>query len=188
MRVRKKHEEREVDLAALVDIMANMIFFLMATVTFLTLRTVNAAVPAMSSGAVDTGKSVDVTLEVTAAGFVVRASGEAPDGKPVAEEERIARRGDGRLDGRALTKRLWEIKKIVPEQKNIIIIPEDNIPFEDVIVAMDASRDMPSIVDPRKRVPLFPRPVLSEAETKSAAEVAADLQANPAPAPPAGEQ
>lgn len=181
MRPRKKHEEREVDLAALVDVMANMIFFLMATVTFLTLRTVNATVPAMSSGKVDTGKSVDVSVEVTSAGFVLKATGETQDGKKVAEEERIARKGDGKLDTRALTKQLWEIKKLAPEQKNIIIIPEDAIAFEDVVAAMDASRDMPSIVDPSKRVPLFPRPVLSEAETREAADVAADLQANPLP-------
>jgi biopolymer transport protein ExbD len=183
MRRRKKHDEKEVDLAALVDIMASLIFFLMATVTFLTLRTVNASVPAMSSGKVDTGKSVDVSLEVTSAGFVLKATGESPDksiGK-VNVEERIARGMDGKLDGKALTKQLWEIKKKAPEQKNIIIIPEDAIPFEDIVVAMDASRDMPSIVDKRKRVPLFPRPVLSEPETKDVAEVVKDLEANPAP-------
>lgn len=183
MRARKKHDEKEVDLAALVDVMASLIFFLMATVTFLSLRTVNAAVPAMSSGKVDTGKSVDVSLEVTSAGFVLKAVGESPDksiGK-VAVEERIARRSDGTLDGKALTKQLWEIKKKAPEQKNIVIIPEDSIAFADIVLAMDASRDMPSIVDARKRVPLFPRPVLSEAETREAAAVAAELQSNPAP-------
>ncbi len=178
MRPRKKHEEREVDLAALIDIMASMIFFLMATVTFLSLRTVNAAVPAMSTGAVSTGKSVDVTLTVTAEGYYLKASGEMndPKAKPVRIEEKIGRRSSGALDTRELTKQLWEIKKIASEQKNIIIMPDDSISFDEIIATMDASREMASIVDKKKRVPLFSRPVLSEAETRTAAEVATDLQ------------
>jgi biopolymer transport protein ExbD len=178
MRHRKKHEEREVDLAALIDVMANMIFFLMATVTFLTLRTVNAAVPAMSTGAVDTGKSVDVTLTVTAEGYFLKADGQTPDpkAKPVHVAEKIGRRSNGNLDTIELTKQLWEIKKIASEQKNIIIMPDDSIPFDEIIATMDASREMPSIVDSSKRVPLFSRPVLSEAETRTAEEVATELQ------------
>jgi biopolymer transport protein ExbD len=178
MRLRKKHEEREVDLAALIDVMANMIFFLMATVTFLSLRTVNAAVPAMSSGAVDTGKSVDVSLAVTAEGYYLKAEGQSADprSKPVKIEQKIGRRMNGSLDTRELTKQLWEIKKVASEQKNIIIMPDDSIPFDEVIATMDASREMASIVDPTKRVPLFSRPVLSEPETRTAQEVAAELQ------------
>ena len=39
---RRKLEEKEPDLAALVDVLANMLFFLLATVTFLQLKTLNA--------------------------------------------------------------------------------------------------------------------------------------------------
>lgn len=167
MRPRKPHEEKEVDLAALVDILSNMLFFLLATVSFLQLKTLNAAVPALSTGAVSTGKAVDVSVEVKSTGFVLKAQGEAADPnvkfKPVQIE--IARNGDGSLDAKALTKELWEIKKQAPETKNIMIFPEQGIMFEDIVKTMDASREMPSIVDPKKKVPLFTRPVLSELVT-----------------------
>jgi biopolymer transport protein ExbD len=161
---RRHHEEREIDLAALVDVLSNMLFFLLATVTFLQLKTLNAAVPALSTGPVSTGKGIDVSFEVRRSGFVVKASGEPKDPSvtftPI--DERIPRKADGRLDTETLSKRLWEVKKVAPELKNILIFPEQHITFDEIVAAMDASREMPSLLDPTKKVPLFSRPVLSE--------------------------
>jgi hypothetical protein len=174
-RKRKIDGEREVDLAALVDILGNMLFFLLATVSFLQLKTLNASVPALSSGAVSTGKAVDVTVEVKQTGYVLKANGEAADPStkfhPVQIE--IPRITDGAactavkaqapcLDRKRLTKELWEIKKQTPETKNIMIFPEQGTQFADIVFTMDASREMPSIIDPNKKVSLFSRPVLSE--------------------------
>jgi biopolymer transport protein ExbD len=163
-RGRRQHEDREVDLAALVDVLSNMLFFLLATVTFLQLKTLNAAVPALSKGEVSTGKAVDVSLEIRAAGYALKASGDPADGKlpPLAVAKDLPRQGDGHLDTKALTRELWEIKKVAPEVKNILIFPEQGILFDEIVQTMDASRDMPSSGDPKKRVPLFTRPVLSE--------------------------
>lgn len=164
---RKAHEEKEVDLAALVDILGNMLFFLLATVSFLQLKTLNASVPALSTGPVSTGRSVDVTVEIKAAGLVLKASGEPADTsqKPVAVQMDIPRLSDGKLDAKTLTEELWKIKKIAPETKNIMIFPEQVVKFDDVVTTMDAAREMPSLVDPNKKVPLFTRPVLSELVT-----------------------
>ncbi len=161
---RREHEEGEVDLAALVDVLANMLFFLLATVTFLQLKTLNAAVPALSTGEVSTGKAVDVSVEVRRSGFVLKASGEPADKNAVFTpvDERFPRKEDGTLDTVNLSKKLWEIKKVAPEVKNIMIFPEQGILFEEVVRTMDATRDFPSASDPNKRVPLFSRPVLSE--------------------------
>jgi biopolymer transport protein ExbD len=167
MRRRKREEDREVDLAALVDVLANMLFFLLATVTFLQLKTLNAAVPALSTGAVSTGKSVDVSVEIRASGYVVAATGESPNKdsgfRPVNIE--IPRKG-AELDDAELTKQLWEIKKTAPEVKNIMIFPEQGVVFDEIVRTMDATREMPSMLDPRKKVPLFTRPVLSELVTE----------------------
>jgi len=175
MRRRKIEGDKEVDLAALVDILGNMLFFLLATVSFLQLKTLNAAVPALTAGPPSTGKAVDVSVEVKAAGYVLKATGEPqspnPAWKPVSVE--IPRINDAAactavkatppcLDSKRLTKELWEIKKIAPETKNIMIFPEQTLQFQDIVQTMDASREMPSILDPNKKVPLFTRPVLSE--------------------------
>ena len=45
---RRAHQETELNLSALIDIFSIMLFFLMTTVTFLTLKTLNAAVPAVA--------------------------------------------------------------------------------------------------------------------------------------------
>lgn len=166
-RMRRKHEEKEVDLAALVDILSNMLFFLLATVSFLQLKTLNAAVPALSVGADVSTKAVNVTVEIKSTGYVLKVDGESADpavGKSVARARDIAR-VDGQLVPKELTKELWEVKKLTPETKNIMIFPEQGILFEEIVKTMDASREMVSIVDPNKKVPLFSRPVLSELVT-----------------------
>jgi biopolymer transport protein ExbD len=178
MRQRKPHEEKEVDLAALVDVMSNMLFFLLATVSFLQLKTLNASVPIASSAEVSTGKSVDVAVSITTGGYILDAHGESSDGKKVDVHAEIPRKG-AELDAKELTKRLWDVKKATPETKNIIIQAELPIPFQDVVTTMDASREMPSIVDPNKKVPLFTRHVLSRAVTDD------DLAAPGAPGAPA---
>jgi biopolymer transport protein ExbD len=164
---RRKHEEKEVDLAALVDILSNMLFFLLATVSFLQLKTLNAAVPALSTSSDVSTKAVNVTVEIKANGYVLKVDGESADpsvGK-IAISREIPRGADGQLTPKELTKELWEVKKKTPETKNIMIFPEQGVVFEEIVKTMDASREMTSIVDPNKKVPLFSRPVLSELVT-----------------------
>jgi len=164
---RRAHEEKEVDLAALVDVLSNMLFFLLATVTFLQLKTLNAAVPALSTGPVSTGKAVDVSVEIHPTGFALKASGDPADKSQGSLQVQldIPRTGDGKLDTKALTAALWDIKKKAPETKNIMIFPEQGTQFEEIVQTMDASREMKSILDSKKKVPLFTRPVLSELVT-----------------------
>jgi hypothetical protein len=174
-RKRKIEGEKEVDLAALVDILGNMLFFLLATVSFLQLKTLNASVPALSSGPVTTDKVVNVSVEVRTAGYALKAQGDPadPNGKHIDVQLEIPRINDAEkckqvkapspcLDVKRLTKELWEVKKAAPETKNIMIFPEQGSPFQDIVMTMDASREMPSILDANKKVPLFTRPVLSE--------------------------
>ncbi len=164
---KRRHEEREVDLAALVDVLSNMLFFLLATVTFLQLKTLNAAVPALSTGPVSTGKAVDVSVEIKTEGYALKASGDPADRSfgTLAVTKDIPRKSDGSLDSKTLTAELWDIKRKAPEAKNILIFPQQGTVFEEIVKTMDASREMVSILDSKKKVPLFTRPVLSELVT-----------------------
>lgn len=163
---RRTAEEVELNLAALIDIFSIMLFFLMTTVTFLTLKTLNASVPAAAKKgeSVDTKDGVNVSVEIKTEGYVLKASGQPADGRRdrLNIDQTFARKSDGTLPTKKLTEELWEIKKVASEVKTIMIFPEDGTRFQDVVSTMDASRDMPSIIDPKKRVQLFPRPVLSE--------------------------
>ncbi len=161
---RRKHDESELDLAALVDVLANMLFFLLATVTLLQLKTLNASVPALSTGEVSTGKAVDVSVEVRADGYHLKASGEPADKNArLAPVDKVLPRIAGNvLDTKALSQELWQIKKVAPEVKAIMIFPEQGTLFDEIVQTMDASREVPSVLDPRKKIPMFSRPVLSE--------------------------
>lgn len=166
---RRSPEPGEINLAALIDIFSTMLFFLMTTVTFMSLKTLNASVPALSKGEVSTDDAVNVSVRITDEGYVFQASGQPADSshKPLEVNVEIPRTkglldDEARWDAKKLTEECWKVKKIAPEVKNVMIFPEPDIPFDAVVLTMDATREMPSIIDPSKRVPLFTRPVLSE--------------------------
>lgn len=166
---RRKPEHKELNIAALIDIFSTMLFFLMTTVTFMSLKTLNAAVPALSKGEVSTDDGVNVSVRVTEEGYVFTAGGQPADTSQKALDVTVEiPRTKGVLDDRPrwdakkLTEECWKVKKVAPEVKNIMIFPEPDVPFDAVVLTMDATREMPSIIDASKRVPLFSRPVLSE--------------------------
>jgi biopolymer transport protein ExbD len=166
---RRSREPDELNLAALIDIFSTMLFFLMTTVTFMSLKTLNASVPALSKGDVNTDDGVNVSVRITGEGYVFQASGQPADSsqKELEVTVEIPRTkglldSEARWDAKKLTEECWKVKKVAPEVKNVMIFPEPDIPFDAVVLTMDATREMPSIIDPSKRVPLFTRPVLSE--------------------------
>lgn len=166
---RRSQEPTELNIAALIDIFSTMLFFLMTTVTFMSLKTLNASVPALSKGAVSTSDGVNVSVRITEEGYVFQASGQPADSSHQALDVSVEiprKKGlldnEPRWDAKKLTEEAWKVKKVAPEVRNIMIFPEPDIPFDAVVLTMDATREMPSIIDPSKRVPLFTRPVLSE--------------------------
>ena len=170
--VRRKLEPEGLNLNSMIDILSIMLFFLMTTVSFLTLKTLNASVPKVSSGAVSTGNGVDVSVEILKEGYRLKASGqpEDPSQKPLAIDKMIPLRApdvlhqetEPQLDEKALTAALWDIKKVAPEVKVILIFPKDDTPFQSIIRTMDAAREKRSTLDRNKVVPMFTKPVLSE--------------------------
>lgn len=166
----RERPDTELNLSSMIDILSIMLFFLMATVSFLTLKTLNAAVPAASKGAVSTTDGVNVSLEIRTDGYVVTASGQPEDKKEkklnVNETIPLLPQAvDGlEYDIDALSRKLWDIKKKAPEVKNIMINPGPGTPFHVVIATMDASRERRSDLDKNRSIPLFTRPVLTELE------------------------
>ena len=140
-------ETKEVDLAALVDIMGNMLFFLLATVVFVQLHTVNASIPTVGTP----GDGVSVNVEIKADGYVVKTYG-------------LEQNVDATLprDTQKLTKQLWAIKQLSLATKSITITPDDEITTQEILATIDAAREMPSISDPKRKVPLFTKPALAD--------------------------
>jgi biopolymer transport protein ExbD len=156
-----------VDLTALMDILSNIIFFLMASFGAAVVAIVPASVPTISEGGDnDVAAEPDkVTLAIT-----LKQSGEVSvslansDIEP-AELQKYSRTFPpvgGEIDQKPLNEYLWTIKQRYPKSKDAIISPEGRVTYGMLINAMDASREHHMKVDGRAVFPaMFPAVVVS---------------------------
>lgn len=160
-------EATSFDLTALLDILSNIIFFLMASFGAAVVAIVPAGVPTISeSGENDTDTDADkvtvtMTLAVDGAVRISAANNDLLPDELAPYEKAIASR-DGSLDRKAVSDHLWSIKDKFRKSKNIIIVPDDDVSYELLVTAMDASRERRMVVNKRSVYPsMFPAVVVS---------------------------
>lgn len=163
-----EHDEAtSFDLTALMDVLSNIIFFLMASFGAAVVAGLPASVPTISdSGENDTARDetkVTATIQVKADGAVavtVANNEMAPD--QLAPYAKSIAAKDGKLDARALNDHLWSVKEKFRGSKDVIIVPEDAVTYELLVEVMDASRERPMHVDGKTVFPqMFPAVVVS---------------------------
>ena len=155
----------DLNLTALMDILSNLLFFLLASFGATIVMAINGSVPVQSadkSDVADTKQTVTVNIKLTKAGFEI-----APMGMSQTEEElgplrkTIAADGD-KMNYDALAAHLQLIKSKWPRSDTIILTPEAGVPYDVMIRTMDASRESEVKVDGKaKMVKLFPTVVVS---------------------------
>lgn len=155
------------DLTALLDILSNIIFFLMASFGAAVVAMVPASVPTTSeSGENDTAKAGDeVTVTMTLArDGAVQISAAHQEMLPE-ELEPFAKAlsgKDGEPDAAAITEHLWTIKEKFRKSERLILVPDDDVRYKTLIQAMDAARERRMKVDGKLVYPsLFPAVVVS---------------------------
>ena len=155
------------DLTALMDILSNIIFFLMASFGATVVAMVPASVPTISEAgdndtAVDKTK-VTATLRLKADGattVTVANNDMHPD--DLAKYKKSFSPRDGTLDSEAVNEHLWGIKAEFKESSDIIIVPDDDVTYDMLIDAMDASRNRHLVVNGKSTYPrLFYKVVVS---------------------------
>ena len=163
-----EHDEAtSFDLTALMDILSNLIFFLMASFGAAVVAMVPASVPTISeAGDNDTARDedkvtatmrlrTDASVTITVANNDMRPDELAPFKMTIPSRE-------GNLDGQTINDHLWSIKSKFKESSDIIIVPDDDVTYALLIEAMDASRDRTVVVDDTTTHPrLFPKVVVS---------------------------
>lgn len=171
-------EATSFDLTALLDILSNIIFFLMASFGAAVVAMVPATVPTVSDGdndVADEGDKVTVTMELSANGKVdIRAANQLmlPDEmKPYEasfEGKLMEKSIDGKkvkvptVDAQAINDHLWKIKNDFRKSKSLILVPEPKVKYALLVEAMDASRERRMKVDDKDVFPqLFPAVVVS---------------------------
>ena len=160
-------EATSFDLTALLDILSNIIFFLMASFGAAVVAVVPAGLPTISdSGENDTDTDTDkvtVTIALAADGTVeISAANNEMLPDELAPFEKSVPGLEGTLDRQAVSDHLWSIKEKFRKSKNVIIVPDDDVNYELLIDAMDASRERRMVVNGQAVYPsMFPAVVVS---------------------------
>lgn len=165
VKVREKDDSTELNLVPYLDILMNLIIFMLMSITGLAVfGTLNVNVPAYASEADTAEKQEDskpdylLTVAISEKGFFVAASGGVlgqvgEAGEIIQGEPTIPRLQDGNYNYPDLTRKMVQIKG-TPEFKDetkVRIVADASIQYEVLVGTMDAIREIPG-----HRSDLFP--------------------------------
>jgi biopolymer transport protein ExbD len=153
------------NLTALMDILSNLLFFLLACFGTTIVMGINATVPLQSphdSSLADTKQSVTAHVSVEKDGLDVTLVGSAQTPEELDRWHKTISVRDGTYDYRAFTATLLSIKKTYPRSDTMILTPEAGITYETMVATMDAARETEvTLSGSIRRLSLFPTVVIS---------------------------
>lgn len=155
------------DLTALMDVLSNIIFFLMASFGAAVVAVLPATVPTISeAGENDTAREetkVTLTMQVKASGRVeVSIANNEMMPEELAPYARTFAAKEGGFDHKAVSDHLWSIKDKFRDSKDVIIVPADDVTYGMLIDAMDMARERHIVVKGKAVFPeMFPAVVVS---------------------------
>jgi biopolymer transport protein ExbD len=151
------------NLTPLMDVMSNILFFLMAAFGATVVAIVPTTVPVKST---DTSppeaqqeEKVNVTLRAEQTGLTVGCDSQNVDPSELKKLGAKISKKDGKYDHASLTAALKRIKERYPASKNMVMVPDDDTKYEVIVKLMDAARDV--TLPDGKKFELFPEVVLS---------------------------
>mgnify|MGYP003341827799 CR=1 FL=1 len=138
----------ELNIVPFLDIVTNIIMFLLATTAYvLTTCELDAHLPTLGRGGGGSGDSqttLNLSVTVTEQGVVVAGSGgKLQPGCTTTGTGRVItvpRRTDGTFDWTALTTCLAHVHSQYPDEHQVILTADPNIEYGNIVAAMDASR------------------------------------------------
>jgi biopolymer transport protein ExbD len=134
----------QLNLTALMDILSNLLFFLLAAFGATIVMVINGTVPVQSaeeSDVADVKRAVTVNVSIQKEGFQVVALGTAFSQEELDQMARhIPLRGPAH-DFAALTRELRIIKQHYPKSDTVILTPDPGLKYEVLVHTMDAARE-----------------------------------------------
>ncbi|MCS6914886.1 MAG: biopolymer transporter ExbD [Myxococcales bacterium] len=139
----------DLNLTPLMDVMSNILFFLLASVGAAVVALLPASVPTRSEsagGQEPPPSQVLVTLQITRRGILGSAANERLSREQTAALRfELPRRTEAGappwdLPYEELTRRLAAIKDRYPASDTVILLPDNEVPYEVIIRTMDAAR------------------------------------------------
>jgi biopolymer transport protein ExbD len=154
------------NLTSLMDVMSNILFFLLAAFGVSTIAILPTTVPIQTSEGNDVAESTDkvtVMLRADAAALNVTCeSATIPHDVLDTFGANIPKKA-GKYDGTTLTMTLKKIKEKYPASLTMILVPDDNIKYEVIVYLMDSAREWKK--PDGKKMTLFPEVVMSSLYT-----------------------
>ncbi|MHB8418498.1 MAG: ExbD/TolR family protein [Myxococcales bacterium] len=153
---REEEEAGELNIVPYLDIMMNLIMFMLLTMTALiTLGVLNVTAPSYGSASGaggDSGKNLILTVAISHKGFFVAATGGVLAGQTgSADSPTCPLKGDD-FDYDCLTQKMIDIKKQFPDNTKVILTADADLPYHDLVRTMDAVREYAA---PDGKHPLF---------------------------------
>lgn len=149
-----KPSSEDLNLTPIMNVFMIIIPFLLLTAVFAKTAIIDIYLPqeAGSSSATDTASEPQVlTVSVTDSGFELGGVGNGM----------VIPKVSDRYDFKQLSEELTKIKERYPEKEDIVLLIQQNLPYETVVKIMDTARE----TDGKERKPLFPLVSLGEAGT-----------------------
>ena len=153
LRVHGREEGQELNIVPYLDILMNLIMFMLLSITGL------AAFGILNVNAPNYGPAAQVTEEgdkpklllsvlISKRGFYVAATGgvlgqQQPSANANEAPPSIPKTALGEFDYNALTQSMVNVKKEFPNESKVIVGAEGDIPYEVLVQTMDAIRETP---------------------------------------------
>jgi biopolymer transport protein ExbD len=154
----------QLNLTALMDILSNLLFFLLACFGTTIVMGINATTPVQSdkSSVADTHQTVTAGITIAKDGYDVTIIGQAQSQDELDRWRKRIPLKNGGPDVEALTAHMLAIKQNYPKSDTMILTPDVGIPYEVMVQTMDAARETNvALSGTNHMLPLFPTVVLS---------------------------
>lgn len=123
----KKNTDFNVNLVPFIDLLSSLIAFLMMTAVWTQVGRLQVATGGGVSDSTDIPKpTLQLNLTITEQGYSIIAGGKIDVPKK-----------DGQYDVKALAEKLKAVKADYPDQRNITVMAEDAIEYQDIVRAVD---------------------------------------------------
>ncbi|AKU92108.1 Biopolymer transport protein ExbD/TolR [Vulgatibacter incomptus] len=151
----------DLNLTPLMDVMSNILFFLLAAFGAAVVSYIAVSVPVQSDGPGAEPKldAVTVNLRVLPGEYRLSASNEKVEAAKLDAHRKALPKVDGAYDDGALSEALYRIKLDFPATDTLVIVPSETTVYEEIIRIMDAARER--TVD-GKKLRLMPKVVVAD--------------------------
>jgi len=173
---RKEAEEDPLNLVPIMNLVTILIPFLLLSAQFVTLAVIDSTLPAITEEVVqdeppdeDEDKPLGLSILITGEGFTLTGTNiesvlpkeDEENGPKVACLEAGCPTPES-YDYQQLTEKLVLLRDNWPDEENVIFVPDGSIPYEVVVLTMDAAREDPNDRDDQQKArELFPYVVIA---------------------------